>query len=62
VCDDEEHIESPKPDRLNYQKIRGPDALQLILQERSPPLGANRAGAPPTVIAESIYCAPRFPA
>jgi hypothetical protein len=33
MSDHEENVERPKPDRLDHDQVRRPDALQLVRQE-----------------------------
>jgi hypothetical protein len=38
VADEEEHVQRLHIDRVDHEKVCGPDALELVAQERSPAL------------------------
>jgi hypothetical protein len=58
VRDEEEHVESPKPDGLNYQQAGRPDALQLVGKEGPPSLRADRTRTPPAVSTDRTIAHP----
>src|SRR5438552_16532409 len=51
VADEEEHIQGLEADRLYNEQVGGPDALDLIPQERFPGQTSLPIGTPPSIAA-----------